>query len=175
MKKSQQFVFKVQKCSERVDVYEDPKLQQKAQSLIPTEDLKKQASQDVEDNIEVGYHDALAKRLMVWFKEEFFQWVNRPACWNCNGQTEPAIGLPIPKLPAGADNVEQYMCRKCKAEVQFVRYHDPGKLLETRKGRCGEWANAFMLCSRAMGLDARLVVDWTDHVWTEIYSANKSR
>ena len=55
----------------------------------------------------------------------------------------------------------------CGRITRFPRYNHAGKLLETRRGRCGEWAQAFILCCRALKYDARYVLDWNDHVWTE--------
>lgn len=45
--------------------------------------------------------------------------------------------------------------------IVIARYNNPEKLLETRRGRCGEWANCFTMCCRAMGLEARYIWDST--------------
>ncbi|XP_039018379.1 peptide-N(4)-(N-acetyl-beta-glucosaminyl)asparagine amidase-like [Hibiscus syriacus] len=66
--------------------------------------------------------------------------------------------------------VKNCSCNSCSIVTRFPRYNDPLKLVETRKWRCGEWANCFTLYCRAFGYDSRLVLDFIDHVWTECYS-----
>ncbi|KAL6989508.1 Peptide-N(4)-(N-acetyl-beta-glucosaminyl)asparagine amidase, variant 2 [Sarracenia purpurea var. burkii] len=70
----------------------------------------------------------------------------------------------------GASRVELYRCNVCSRITRFPRYNDPLKLLETRRGRCGEWANCFTLYCRTFGYESRLIIDYTDHVWTECFS-----
>lgn len=55
------------------------------------------------------------------------------------------------------------------------RYNNPEKLLETRCGRCGEWANCFTLCCRAVGFEARYVWDYTGNSITECINTNNSK
>lgn len=68
-----------------------------------------------------------------------------------------------------------YKCTACDATVIFPRYHDAEKLLETRRGRCGEWAHCFFLFCKALGWDTRIAIDETDHVWVEVYSLVKKK
>ena len=74
-----------------------------------------------------------------------------------------------------ASVVEIYKCSGCNTIIRFPRYNHARILLETRRGRCGEWAQCFTLCCRAVGLQARIVVDFTDHVWTEVWSRRDQR
>lgn len=66
------------------------------------------------------------------------------------------------------DRVELHRCETCHKFTSFARYDDLNILMETRRGRCGEWANTFTLFCCAMNWDARYVVDQNDHVWTEV-------
>ncbi|VDK60346.1 unnamed protein product, partial [Cylicostephanus goldi] len=74
----------------------------------------------------------------------------------------------IEERESGANRVEVYNCT-CGKEVRYPRYNDPAKLLETRKGRCGEFANCFALMAAAMDFDVRFIYDITDHVWIELW------
>ena len=87
------------------------------------------------------------------------------------------MGQPTPEeMSDGAGRVELYKCTKCSIDnIRFPRFHSkPETLLRTRRGRCGEWANCFVLCCRALGFDTRHVLDWTDHVWAEVWSEAES-
>lgn len=111
------------------------------------------------------YHDAFLIALLRWWKDEHFEWVNSPACERCGGATQHSgMAPPTPEEARfGAGRVEAYACGSCGAATRFPRYNDPSKLLDMRRGRCGEWANAFTLTCLSLGLTARYVLDWTDH------------
>lgn len=74
-------------------------------------------------------------------------------------------------------HTQRYSCTKnnCNTLTEFPRYNDIAKLLVTRSGRCGEFANCFTFLCRCLGFDARYVYSTSDHVWTEVYNHSKKR
>jgi peptide-N4-(N-acetyl-beta-glucosaminyl)asparagine amidase len=126
---------------------------------------------------------ALLTRLCAWFKgESVFSWVDAPGCAGCGGATRPAgvatTGLTPAETAGLASRVELYACAGACATgdgrriTRFPRLNCPLALWHPahRRGRCGEWANAFGAALAAAGLDARHVVDTTgDHVWCEVW------
>ncbi|XP_012865966.1 PREDICTED: peptide-N(4)-(N-acetyl-beta-glucosaminyl)asparagine amidase isoform X1 [Dipodomys ordii] len=168
---------------QHVLLYENPALQEKALTCIPVKELKRKSQEKLsrarklDKGSNISDEDFLLLELLHWFKEEFFHWVNNVLCSKCGGETRSREKL-LPnddELKWGAKNVEDHYCDACQFSNRFPRYNDPEKLLETRCGRCGEWANCFTLCCRALGFEARYVWDYTDHVWTEVYSPSQQR
>ena len=67
-----------------------------------------------------------------------------------------------------AGRTEVYCCHKCGAISRFPRYNSASSVLRSRVGRCGEYSMLILRFFRALGYEARWVVDWSDHVWAEI-------
>ncbi|XP_020494304.2 peptide-N(4)-(N-acetyl-beta-glucosaminyl)asparagine amidase [Labrus bergylta] len=183
LESSMSFLVTLQANFQHVMLYENPELQQKARSHIPHQQMSSNAEQrlkeakDADSECKLGIEDFLALELLSWFKKDFFSWVDSLPCSRCGGQTQNSSSLSptADDLRWGAQRVENHYCQSCQLSTRFPRYNNPEKLLETRRGRCGEWANCFTLCCRAMGLEARYIWDSTDHVWTEIYSSSQRR
>jgi len=160
---------------EHVRGYEEQALQRQALDDIPVCALDALVRSSQKDE---GYDVAFMRQLLRWFKHDFFAWTNAPRCEHCGSRDTKTIGATAPtptEKQYGAGTVEIAQCSVCGGQTRFPRYNDPSKLLETRNGRCGEWANCFTLVCRALGYEARHIHDWTDHVWTEVYSDSLQR
>ncbi|XP_014205017.1 peptide-N(4)-(N-acetyl-beta-glucosaminyl)asparagine amidase [Copidosoma floridanum] len=182
--KKKNFFQQIQEMFKSVLRYENESLQSKVKSILPLpaieiaameklrEIQKEVKTKKVPDN-NVVYEDALLAELLSWFKNKFFKWVNSPACENCMGECsyEKSLSSTNPNI----SRIEIHKCKSCGSKNEFPRYTDPECLLYSRRGRCGEWANCFTLICRTVGFDARLVVDKTDHVWTEVWSPAHNR
>eukprot|EP01080_Neovahlkampfia_damariscottae_P001488 gene1488-12105_t len=171
--KENQFLYRLYSSLQQSAQYYDEGMKKVALQVIPVSSITKKAKESYESQQDsTSYRDEIVKQLLSWFKGEFFSWVNAPNCDHCQSPTK-CIGMSQPteeEKQGLAGQVEVFECSSCKKLTRFPRYNNAAKLLQTKRGRCGEWAQAFTLCCTAMGFDARYVLDWTDHVWTEVYS-----
>lgn len=158
-----------------MDQYTDVGLNNYAKNLIPETCLLNNAMKKMRDiqtaisntaNIgtEPSFEDVLLQELTKWFNTKFFEWINVLPCKVC-GRVD---NTKEHKTYANKDGVrvEEFLC--CGQKTRFLRYNDIKKLLLTRRGRCGEYANCFTFICSVLGYDSRLVYSTFDHMWTEV-------
>ncbi|XP_053614610.1 peptide-N(4)-(N-acetyl-beta-glucosaminyl)asparagine amidase [Plodia interpunctella] len=171
-------LLKIEALFNNMIQYEDDELQELARAHIPIVTLQLMAIDRLREHqkkiksgeiksLDLPFDIALLMELLSWFKYKFFSWVDTPACV-CGGLTEYSGSTSV-NTGTEICTVEKYYCIRCEKTIDFPRYNDPRALLRSRRGRCGEWANCFVLLCRSLGYDTRYVYDITDHVWCEVF------
>jgi Transglutaminase-like superfamily len=121
---------------------------------------------------------------LEWFRREFPYY--RDTCDHCHAsgcrqqQEEeeegnhhnPTSTPPDDEELAGiiaVDETELLWCDKCQKVTRFPRHLSAMEIVRRRKGRCSEYSLLLYRILRGLGLRARWIVDWDNHVWTEVW------
>ncbi|KAG0259091.1 peptide-N4-(N-acetyl-beta- glucosaminyl)asparagine amidase [Mortierella polycephala] len=118
--------------------YENRELLDMAIDQMPIARFFEEAEAMAKEYPDDSIDDVVIRRLLHWFKNEYFTWVNAPPCVNCQGGTV-GIGGVTPTAQEsqdGAGVVETYRCTQtCSVITRFPRYGGMSKVLfKTRRG-----------------------------------------
>jgi hypothetical protein len=58
---------------------------------------------------------------------------------------------------------------------EIIRHNDPLEIIAYGRGRCGEFSILFTALCLAHNYRARIVLDLSDHVWTEVWDNEQER
>lgn len=61
------------------------------------------------------------------------------------------------------------------SDGDIIRHNDPMEILTYGKGKCGEFSILFTALCLAHNYRARLILDMSDHVWTEVWNEKQKR
>ena len=172
--------------------------QKLARKAVPLDQLLLEAAESAATTVLNVKPTDLLRTLVRWYKDDFFSWVKDRICDKCGSTMNSKPGEPteVESTEGLAHTVEVYVCpssakHPCK---RFPRFNNPVKLLQTREGRCGEWAEcfSFILASLRKKIQGgqekgkkkndeeddsrgepwfpgvRLIYDVTDHVFCEV-------
>jgi len=106
------------------------------------------------------------KFLSTWFRNRFPYFYDQCSCCS-NKHDNLFLGYVYPNQSEAeylARGTELYVCGACRHVSRFPRFNNVAKVLETRKGRCGEYSVLMMLFLNALKYETRWVVDRDDHV-----------
>lgn len=119
--------------------------------------------------IQQGLMDKPLQTILDVFKQNYPYY--RDACEACGGSSTffgEVLCVSEADLASRARKAELRVCESCGKLVRFVRSNDVGLILRAKKGRCGEYSTVMLAVVLALGHEARLVFDTTDHVWIEL-------
>ncbi|KAL8788306.1 MAG: hypothetical protein Q9195_007362 [Heterodermia aff. obscurata] len=149
--------------------YEDPAILEKALSVIPVDDIYREAEEEDHLNQAKAMNFDPGERPQLDYQDYVIRALS--SATTRAGMTSPSEE----EVVDGATRVELYRCSWCGTYVRFPRLSDPAALLKTRRGRLGEWVNCFTLLCRALGARVRYVWCSEDLAWTEVYSTHQDR
>lgn len=155
----------------------DERNKRKVLNLIPIDQFVKDFILVKQADCDVSQEDYVLIRVLEYFRNELFKWFDKYKCDRCETicDTMKRVSPTNEESKWICSLVELYQCASCGKFYRFPRYNHPEKLLETRTGRCGEWAIAFTFICISLGYDSRLVYCTTDHVWCEVWNNKQNR